>query len=73
MLHITTRALKYCGALGGCVAIALCMVYVTKLTAQSNGSPIYGVTVPDGYRDWKLIAVNNLARGYRRTSSNTSP
>ena len=33
----------------------------TKLTAQSNGSPIYGVTVPDGYRDWQLIAVNNLA------------
>jgi hypothetical protein len=60
MPFITTRTLKYYGALGGCVAIALCMPYVTKLTAQSNGSPIYGVTVPDGYRDWTLIAVNNL-------------
>ena len=61
MLHITMRALTYYGALGGCVAIALCMPYVTRLTAQSNGSPIYGVTIPDGYRDWKLIAVANLA------------
>jgi hypothetical protein len=23
-------------------------------------SPIYGVTIPDGYRDWKLIAVDHL-------------
>jgi hypothetical protein len=24
------------------------------------GTPIYGVTIPDGYRDWKLIAVKRL-------------
>jgi len=29
--------------------------------AASNASPIYGVTVPDGYRDWRLISVNHLA------------
>jgi hypothetical protein len=31
-------------------------------SGQSDGeaSPIYGVKVPAGYRDWKLIAVNNL-------------
>ena len=29
-------------------------------TAQSNASPIYGVTIPAGYRDWKLIAVARL-------------
>src|SRR5271165_3638913 len=23
-------------------------------------SPIYGVTIPPGYRDWKMIAVNQL-------------
>jgi hypothetical protein len=23
-------------------------------------SPIYGVTIPAGYRDWKLIAVDHL-------------
>ena len=61
MLQMSTRALKYCGALAGCVIIATCLLFATKLTAQSNGSPIYGVTVPDGYRDWQLIAVNNLA------------
>jgi hypothetical protein len=35
-------------------------VYVTRPTAQSNASPIYGVTIPAGYRDWKLIAVDQL-------------
>jgi hypothetical protein len=25
-----------------------------------NASPIYGVTIPPGYRDWKLIAVKQL-------------
>ncbi len=28
--------------------------------SSTNASPIYGVTVPDGYRDWKLIAVNQI-------------
>jgi hypothetical protein len=27
---------------------------------SANASPIYGVTIPDGYRDWKLIAVNQV-------------
>jgi hypothetical protein len=30
---------------------------------SSNASPIYGVTIPFGYRDWKLIAVNHLVIG----------
>jgi hypothetical protein len=29
----------------------------------SNASPIYGVTIPTGYRDWKLIAVDQLVVG----------
>ena len=50
------------GALGVCATITVCSLYVTKSTAQStNASPIYGVTVPDGYRDWRLISVNHLA------------
>jgi Cytochrome P460 len=28
--------------------------------ADGEASPIYGVTIPAGYRDWKLIAVNQL-------------
>jgi hypothetical protein len=28
--------------------------------AEGEASPIYGVTIPPGYRDWKLIAVANL-------------
>jgi hypothetical protein len=76
MLHVATRALKYCGPLGICAAIAAGALYVTKSTAQSNkegpsqgavvadstnnASPIYGVTIPPGYRDWKIIAVGQL-------------
>ena len=58
------------GALGVCATIAVCTLYVTKSTAQSgkegqpqaesNASPIYGVTIPAGYRDWPLISVKQL-------------
>ena len=53
MIHVTTRVLKYCGFLVICAAIAACALYVTKSTAQStsDASPIYGVTIPPGYRD----------------------
>jgi hypothetical protein len=60
MLHAAASALKYCLAVGSCAVLALCTVYVTRPTAQSNASPIYGVTIPVGYRDWKLIAVAQL-------------
>jgi hypothetical protein len=63
-LRFTVRAV---GAFGVCAAIAVCALYVTKSTAQSskeeagsNASPIYGVTIPAGYRDWRLISVKQL-------------
>jgi hypothetical protein len=61
------------GALGVCATITVCALYATKSTAQSakegqpqaesNASPIYGITIPAGYRDWRLISVNHLAGG----------
>ena len=60
------------GALAVCAAIAVCTPLVTKSRAQSvnasqkadsGASPIYGVTIPPGYRDWGLIAVAQLTRG----------
>src|SRR5262245_59159207 len=69
-LHATVQAL---GALGVCAAVTVCTLYVTKSTAQnanegrpqalSNASPIYGVTIPAGYRDWKLVSVGRLSAG----------
>ncbi|MBV8754401.1 MAG: cytochrome P460 family protein [Hyphomicrobiales bacterium] len=66
-LRATAQALA---ALGVCAAIAVCTLYVTKSTAQtakdpepqaeSNASPIYGVTIPAGYRDWHVISVRRL-------------
>jgi Cytochrome P460 len=53
-----------------CGVIGVCLFYVTKSTAQSmkdskieaasNASPIYGITIPSGFRDWRLIAINRL-------------
>ena len=75
MVQAIRRAREYCGVLGSCLAIAVCTVCVTKSAAQSsnesqrqagtvtrssNSSPIYGVTIPAGYRDWKLISVGRL-------------
>ena len=56
------------GALGVCATIIVFTLNVTKSTAQSgqplaqrDASPIYGITIPSGYRDWRLISVNHLA------------
>ena len=58
------------GALVVCATIAICTLYITKSTAQSakegqsqtesNASPIYGITIPAGFRDWRLISVKQL-------------
>jgi hypothetical protein len=58
------------GALAVCAIVGVCTLYVTKTTAQtakeggspaeSNVSPIYGVSIPAGYRDWRLISVKQL-------------
>jgi hypothetical protein len=54
------------GALGVCAAITVCGLYVVKSRAQtakeaeSSASPIYGITIPAGYRDWHLISVKRL-------------
>ena len=38
------------------------VAYMAHASGQSDGdsSPIYGVKIPAGYRDWKLIAVDQL-------------
>src|SRR5580658_8748086 len=69
-LHAAARAI---GALGVCVTIAVSILCVTKSTAQnpkvdqpqagSEAAPIYGVTIPAGYRDWHLISVGHLVGG----------
>jgi hypothetical protein len=69
-LHRTAQAF---GALAICAGVAVCTLYVTKSTAQSakeaqpqagsNASPIYGVTIPAGYRGWSVISVGHLTGG----------
>ena len=38
------------------------VAYIPHASGQSDGdsSPIYGVKIPAGYRDWKIIAVDQL-------------
>jgi len=68
---MTLRAtLQVLGAFGICVTFGVNTLYVAKSIAQSskesqpqaggNASPIYGVTIPAGYRDWRLISVRQL-------------
>jgi hypothetical protein len=44
------------------VTVAAIVVHIVHASGQSDGdsSPIYGVKIPAGYRDWQLIAVNQL-------------
>jgi hypothetical protein len=66
-LHVPVQAL---GASVVCAAIAIGGVYVASSAAQvtkadqpqagTEAAPIYGVTIPAGYRDWRLISVKQL-------------
>ena len=45
------------------VAAVACVVVINPVAsgqADGEASPIYGVKIPDGYRDWKTIAVAQL-------------
>ncbi len=41
---------------------AIAVVYTPSASGQSGGdaSPIYGIKIPPGYRDWRLISVKRL-------------
>jgi hypothetical protein len=44
------------------VALTGVVSYMAPASGQAGvaAAPIYGITIPAGYRDWKLIAVDNL-------------
>jgi len=46
-------------------ALAGGLAYIAPASGDADGeaSPIYGVKIPAGYRDWRLISVNHLAGG----------
>jgi Cytochrome P460 len=52
-------------ALVAVAALAGTAGYMAPASGQADGeaAPIYGIKIPDGYRDWRLISVNHLAGG----------
>jgi len=46
-------------------ALAGAVAYLAPASGQADkeAAPIYGVRIPDGYRNWQLISVNHLAGG----------
>jgi hypothetical protein len=49
-------------AVGALAAVAGIMVPTSGQT-DGDAAPIYGIKIPPGYRDWRLISVNHLAGG----------
>jgi hypothetical protein len=51
--------------LAAVAAIVGAVVYIASASGQSSAeaAPIYGVKTPPGYREWKLIAVSEIAAG----------
>jgi hypothetical protein len=52
-------------ALTAVAVVAGAAAYMAPASGQADGeaAPIYGVKIPTGYRDWRLISVNHLAGG----------
>ena len=55
------KAIAY--LLGAVVALTGVVVYMAHASEQADGAaaPIFGVKIPPGYRDWKLISVAHEA------------
>jgi hypothetical protein len=47
-------------AVGTLASIFAYMTHATGQSSDEGSSPIYGVKIPAGYRDWKMIAVAQL-------------
>jgi len=73
MLMAGMRAINWWCAVGVCAALALLTGHAANSIAQSeqgaspdktagssDAAPIYGIKIPAGYRDWQLIAVDQL-------------
>lgn len=48
------------------IATVGCIFFFTRPVSghsDAEASPIYGITIPAGYRDWKLISVSEIAAG----------
>jgi hypothetical protein len=74
MIPLTARTKRFLGAFAACTTVLACSAFIGYMTVQSaaadqenpgaplssDASPIYGVTIPPGYRDWKLISMNHL-------------
>ena len=52
-------------ALVGVGALASAVTITAPVSGQSGGeaAPVYGIKLPQGYRDWHLISVSRLAGG----------
>jgi hypothetical protein len=60
---MNSRPMKRAKLLAFAVVIVACGIASSPVTGGSSddeASPIYGVTIPAGYREWKMIAVNQL-------------
>ena len=55
-------------------AVAGVAAYMGSASGQSDGdaAPIYGIKIPDGYRDWRLISVKRLT-GKQLTGAGGEP
>lgn len=60
-LEHSMKSIAYLTAVAA--AIAGGILYIASPSEQTDGdaSPIYGVKIPAGYRDWRLISVKQLA------------
>ena len=59
MPHARHRMRRIVGVLVAVAALAGVVTYMAPASGQSDGeaTPIFGIKIPPGYRDWKLISV----------------
>jgi len=65
MRHARWRSFRCRDLLVRAVAAAACLTYVThpladEASSSTSTSPIFGIGIPEGYREWQLVAVAHV-------------
>ena len=53
------RPVRLAAAMASMAVVGVAIVPASG-QVDRDAAPIYGVTIPDGYRDWRVIAINHL-------------
>ena len=64
IIQMNARSVEWARVIASAIVAMACVIVATSVTAgraDDEGSPVYGVKIPAGYRQWQMIAPSQEA------------